>query len=433
MEKSIIYEAVQREVLKSRGVNCWLSRKYSIWDRLTQLNPSKPEDGDTGKIAFNVPNKDRMKIKTGKFLTRKLNLNNGFLTDQQLQSIGGVINKRLFPDINIKLVNGPEITENYWLETGSVSCMTPSGSGGGPDCTLLYEQNPERFQMLTMHYFSDSARAIVHTFDNGQKMMDRVYSSSEQLKAQMKDYACEQNWLIGYGVNIAGSTWKISDLEYQDGHIPYMDTMIWGEINSSGLLNISAYSGYDYELCSTDGSLVNGVLCEQCGESVCEDEQRQNDNGDAYCVDCFNELYSFCEHCSEYYIADEVVHIEDKDIYVCDYCATNNFYQCEECGQYFSEITHIEDKNFDVCEGCMDDYSFCEDCGTFNKDMTYIKSEDEYVCDENCVSNYYQCKKCDEYFVDVPADGLCEDCEENRIPVACKLDDTGNLFESEVA
>ena len=422
-------DSIRDVVIEDRGVNCWISRMLIIWDQLKKLMPGIPIDGDIGKIAFNVPNKNRMKIKTGKFLIRKLNLNNGFLTDQQLQKIGGSINKELFPDIGTQLVCGEKITDNYENEIGGQSCMT----GSCAEYTKLYEDNPDKFQMLTMHYMSDSARAIVHTFDNGEKMMDRVYASSEQLKSAMKDYARDHNWHVGYGCDDPDSTWNISELNYTEGEIPYMDTMVYGRINHHDKLDLSAYSsrGYDIDMQTTDGTLErNSICCCSCGENICEDEQRSIDEGDVYCNDCFNEAYSYCEYCEDYCAADSITHIEDRDIWVCNYCADHHYYRCEHCSDYFSTVTHIEDEDYDVCESCIDDYSYCEDCGTCNKNMTFIKSEDRDVCDENCLCNYHICKECGDYFDDVSSDDLCEDCENDvvPIPVSCKIGDTGNLF-----
>lgn len=109
----IVFSAIEKEVFASYGFNAWLSRSYIIRDVLLKLVVTTPDDNSAGFIAYDVPGKNRMKMKTGKFLNRKLNLNNGYLNDVSLRRIADSINEAVNPDYNCELVSGDTIYQNY--------------------------------------------------------------------------------------------------------------------------------------------------------------------------------------------------------------------------------------------------------------------------------------------------------------------------------
>ena len=417
---SFIYQVIRDNILDDYGFNCWLSRKYIIVDRINSLKPGLPEDNTSGYIAYDVPGKNRMKMRTTRFLTRKLNLNNGFLSDKIISRIAESINDEYFSkDIDIRLVNGSKITKHYENETGARSCMTTNGCGGGPNCTKLYENNPDRFQMLVMFYQNDSARAIVHKLDNGQYYMDRVYGSCGLLIDKMRQYAIEQDWAYrlsndACGYAVCGSRSNelvVSGLDYIDGEVPYMDTLINGCLCGQGL-SISKNGCCDVELLNTDGSLDGGYVCVNCGYR-CSEDNHTVVNDYVYCYDCDSELFSVCEDCCEHVNPSEITHIENTDLYLCEYCRDRGKYiYCEDCDTWHCEAEsyHIEDMDLYVCDNCLEKYHYCEDCCEYNQDMTIVKSEDRYVCD-NCLSNYHKCAECGDYFDDVSENRYCEDCD----------------------
>lgn len=380
----MIIKFIKDTVIEHRGYNCWLSRKYIITEKLQQLQPDKPEDGDTGKIAFNVPNKDRMKIKTGRFLTRKLNLNNGFLPDAAIREITDKINTLLFPDIKIEIVSGIELTEHYYQKTGGHSCMVGTNS----EYTRLYERNPDKIRMLIMHYNSDSARGIVWKLDNGRYFLDRVYATCENLKEKMADYASEHNWLRKTLPVYDLSDLIVSNLTYHNGEIPYMDTLTCGCTCSTGL-TVSVSGCEDYNLENQDGELQSGYICECCGERVNEDEHCSTDDG-VYCESCFNENFTYCEQCGETVSTDDIVRIEDTEEYFCSYCVNMKAHKCEDCGGYYkNECAEIEGDIY--CDSCAENYARCRDCG-------------EQFIDSDCINE----------------DGLCEDCRPEPVTVSCQ-------------
>ena len=131
-----IYSIISNIAVDINGYDKWLERAKTVCDRLNELQPDKPDDGTTGFLAYNVgADKPRMKIKIGRFLTKKLQLNSGYLNDQIIQKIANEISMFLWSKICIELVNGSKITDNYENEIGSSSCMT----GEYADYTRLYE------------------------------------------------------------------------------------------------------------------------------------------------------------------------------------------------------------------------------------------------------------------------------------------------------
>ena len=363
----------------------WVLHRHSVRRRLEQLEPDIPIDGSANRIAFNVGNgKPRMKIKTGRFLTKKLQLNSGYMNDQMIQSIASKINMHLFAsEIRVKLLNGSKITEAYKNEVGTSSCMTGYDAGK----TRMYESNPDRFQMLTMHYADNSARAIVHKLDNGKYLLDRVYSDDEELKDKMRDYAKDHDWYYrendepcGYGISGIDdySGIIVSGLVYDYGEIPYMDTLTEYRISGYKMDIFHSCAGYsaDGNLDNTNGSLEECNTCEDCGETMCEDETYCI-NDSYLCRECVDENYTFCERCEEYCRNDDCTHIADKNIYVCDYCADHHYNRCEDCNDYYESLTSINDEKY-VCESCLDDYCLCEGCDQWftSDDITNGHCED---------------------------------------------------------
>ena len=375
--EKLIFNFIESEVIQIYGFNCWLSRKYIIIDLLSELQPDKPEDQTTGFLAYNIPSKDRMKMKTGRFLTRKLKLNSGFLPDKTITNIAEKINIELFSnDIIIELVDGEKITKNYEDEIGSSSCMT----GGYAECTRLYEMNPDKIQMLTMYYMNNSARAIVYLLDNGKYYMDRVYSDCNMLSEKMKHHAYKNSWYCYDRFSDLTLEEKrklvVSDLDWEDGCVPFMDTFGGSLIN--GKLQLKCLN-YDFDLQNTDGYLESTYCCECCESRISEDCVISID-GCSYCEDCVRDNFTYCECCDEYIPNDESVYINDKDEHVCQHCADNHYVCCEDCGEYIAEA-YIFIEDYYYCFDCGEKYPICEDC-------------EERFIDEDCIDE----------------NGLCEDC-----------------------
>lgn len=374
---------------------------------LVFLQPSIPEDNSCGYIAFNVVGKPRMKLRTARFLTRKLSLNSRFLPDDRIQRIAERINLVLFGTaLFIELINGPAITETYEKAVGGGSCMTH----GSAECTLLYEMNPDRFQMLVMRQFNTSARAIVHKLDNGEYYLDRIYSNSQTLVLAMREYAQKHNWNYRdeHGCpSCSGNILVVSDLNWEDGHVPYMDTMIYGEITDSGKLSISAQNG------NLDLQNINGYIesesCEHCGIGVDRDDVFSGPNGeDCYCESCYYELFTSCDRCGETVYNDDTVYLESEDHRYCTSCADGCAWCCDKCNNYFSNHENSTPaRNVgDVCERCLKEYAFCDCCNEYHEEASFETVNGENICQTCANSDYKLCATCRLYF----EEAKCPNC-----------------------
>lgn len=423
---NFIFKQIRSVCIDEKSRKVWYDRQKTLYRLILTLRPDRPNDKSINFIAFNVPDKDRMKIKTGRFLSRKLSLNSGFLSDKGLQKIADAINLELFgvQKDKIKLLTGADITSAYRQAIGSISCMT------GPDCgkTRLYESNPKRFSMLIMTFGNDTARGIVHKLDNGKYLLDRVYGSSETIKSEMQNYAKRTNWLYRGSTELAGtriyqgeteifdySDIMVSDLEYEDGEIPFMDTLKNGCIGSN-LLTIS-YSESDYSLDNTCGILESGYCCEGCGENVHEDDAYSS-GGYTYCRFCFDEHFFYCEGCGKDCNNDDSVHIEDTGEYVCTYCAETSRHYCGDCNSWYKDATYLEGVEVAVCNSCLKNYLVCDDCNEYHHidNHVFIENGGHDLCD-NCAAEYPTCESCGDQcrkseLIEIEdGDNICEYCE----------------------
>lgn len=415
--KNLIAKHIRDVVMKQNGYadSVLKERQKEILIAIANLQPDKPEDGTLNFIAFNQPNKtERLKLKTGRFLSRKLSLNGGFLDDKTLQKLSDTINMELFGilDGNVKLIKGAGITEHYQNSFGSSSCMS-----GACNCeyTRLYEQNPDRFSMLTMEFGKDQARAIVHKLDNGQYLMDRVYNSSESLHTKMVEHAVDNGYLhrvsnraVNHGHGEIGdySVLVVSDLDFEEGHVPYMDTLDCGVIKNGKLTVFHDRAGKspNLDLTSTCGYAEgNGGTCYGCEERVSEDAVYWV--GDhCWCNDCYSERFSYCEQCDQTVLQEGMVCIQDKEEWVCNSCADNDYAQCSECGGY-NENNYVVIDNGDgcLCDDCYENsnYGQCDECGEVLSYDDLEDVNDKYYCESCKNEKFADCEGQKELFEEV--------------------------------
>lgn len=364
--------------------NYWIvGQKYKqIADKIEALQPNISNTA-VGCISFDVPNKNRMRLKTARFLTRKLGLNNSFLSDKEITNITEKLNYTLFPDVKVKILKGKDITQAYRDRVGGGSCM----SGNCADFTKLYEMNPDKIQMLSMYFNNGSARAILYLLDDGKHFLDRIYYDLNMLRAKMKEYADERKWYrcstIEYLDSSTKNNMSVSDLVFREGNVPYMDT--FGGTIINGKLKLSL-GNYKFDMDITNGYLENVHYCESCGENVHDDDTVYI--GDySYCEFCAEENFTYVKCCSEHIANSDIIHIKDIEIYVCQYHANTNYTKCEDCGNYYQNDYIVIEDTRRVCNGCSEDsnkYVVCSDCDDwfFNENME--ENEDGEVCCQGC-------------------------------------------------
>lgn len=385
-----------------------------IKDRVDKFDPSKPKDGIPGYLAYNHGDK-RMKTRTGRFLTKKLKLNEK-LPEAIIRDISEKINEELFGEIAIRLDSGSKITDNYRHAVGNSSCMTNSEA----DCTKLYENNPDRFQQLVMNFVSDSARAIVAKLDNGQYYLDRVYSSSSNLKERMRKYAAGCGWLwrdndedtIYLGENKDKITdygiIKVTGLTYKNGEVPYMDTfhkykLVKGRLD---IYHHFATNDYDGRLDSTDGYIGEEGMCSWCGGDFSEDclttlMVNSSVGDESFCDECLENNFFRCMECRNYQVYDEGteitthIHLRGTRI-VCDSCLSGGGYSdCRECGDWFNNDEILTVDGGEYCSECAEQhFTLCEDCDDWVSESHVV--DGKFVC-EDCLDSYCKCEDCGEH------------------------------------
>ena len=90
------------------------------------------------------------------------------------------------------------------------------------------------------------------------------------------------------------------------------------------------------------------------------DSHYVNNYGDV-CEDaCYNSgEFEYCNDCEEWYCCDDLNTAHDRygdEVSVCDYCLRNNYTQCDDCGEYFSDRTITEINDHSYCERCAEDH-----------------------------------------------------------------------------
>lgn len=394
-----VKEVIEKKI--TNGLSSLVSAEIilSITNNIASLNPDKPDDGSSCFIAFDNAGK-RLKLKTGRFLTRKLALNN-YACDEVLRNLATELNKELFQaedeDSGVKLFKGEDITSNYRDEIGGTSCMT----GGCAEYTLLYEMNPDKFSQAVAILGNDTARAIVSKLDNGKFIMDRIYHTDSNLAVTLREYAEKQGWYRYNGSQVIDSEGNeitdyseliVSNLSFENGHIPYMDTLRYYKINSKNKMNIfhsrSKFS-YDGSLDNIDGHISNcEFTCSNCGNGVDEDNTYSPECGDGvYCENCYSQLFTRCDICEEDVFSGDANFIEAEDITVCNCCKDNYITECERCEAECRDNHRLYKMEEILCSSCRYElYYKCKACGVYKK--------------IECAEEELQHKLCREHFLE---------------------------------
>jgi len=113
--------------------------------------------------------------------------------------------------------------------------------------------------------------------------------------------------------------------------------------------------------------------CVECKEKI-EDYNEQD--GNVYCITCYDEKYACCEECSEIKNKNEISYKDET--YICKSCFDRLYSLCDFCDEYKREENCSYDESDKVCcEDCRYDIYRCDSCGYF------VHSDDTYSCD-NC-------------------------------------------------
>ena len=123
------------------------------------------------------------------------------------------------------------------------------------------------------------------------------------------------------------------------------------------------------------------LTCANCGCIIGYGDDFEHD-GKIYCSDCFFEEFACCDHCGETVDVDDLVSVNNGEMYVCSDCADYHYTRCDHCGNYFTD-RHIwaEDNYRAICNNCSDDYYVCSDCGDIVHYNDVVWHGDEPYCE----------------------------------------------------
>jgi len=148
------------------------------------------------------------------------------------------------------------------------------------------------------------------------------------------------------------------------------------------------------------------VKCAECGAT---EETLYEVNGEMYCAECLLKLgYVQCTDCDEWFNPEESgIYVDDYG-YVCSDCE-DNYGFCERCETYhpMDDLHEVEGRcgTYYICDHCVNAswrYVICEDCGRVidTEWHSYYNVNGEHTVCEDCISDYYYCEQCGEYFTD---------------------------------
>jgi formylmethanofuran dehydrogenase subunit E len=143
----------------------------------------------------------------------------------------------------------------------------------------------------------------------------------------------------------------------------------------------------------------NGVemkVCKHCGEVVAVHDGAVIE-GNLYCDDCVDELFTTCNHCGKYVLIGDTYAVQEE-LY-CEYCYDNHTTICQHCGERHDDCDmHFDDFGNAVCDWCFDDwYTRCDRCErlihwdnrNYYDDMDLCDFCYEELTATNAINNYY--------------------------------------------
>jgi hypothetical protein len=406
----ILYQTVCIGLRTIQTKNIRKTYAIALKRMIAEFHISKPADNSAGYIAYNsIGQSTRMKIKTGRFLSSKLNLT-GIFSDKVIMNISEKFNSVVFPNKIVRIDKGYDIVKNYRNRVGGGSCMAGSNS----DYTRMYADNEDTYSQLIMSDATNTARAMLVKLDNGDTLLDRIYvDGSSSLRSDVIEYAKNN----GYVVRENGGFYKDGEiysteylitkpLIFENGYIPYQDTLYCGTIIKDKM--ILSHSRGDIDLCITDGCINQGYRCCNCGGRVCRDDI-YSAGGDMYCSNCYHEIYCDCECCGGTVLQDEIIAVHGGDVdYVCERCASRRYTLCERCDEYHAETYELDGEQY--CERCFEDLCVKCDCCDSEVHTNNAKIVDGKTLCEDC-EDKAQCTDCEDWYdADSLVDGLCSDC-----------------------
>lgn len=338
--------------------------------KIASDSESRPSKSQQGKISY-LRNKTRMQLSVRRYITRILGLHK-WLSDPELDTLADTILEKITANNNytIEILKGQAIQDAYRDEVGGHSCMTGSHHS---EYVGLYRDNPKRIRMAVLRRNNSSARCIIWLSDDHKLYFDKIYTDYAHCKEILQQKLLDKDIMSCYtgSYNI-----KVSGLSYNDGEVPYMDTLTRGSIDN-GLLDLST-SGGDFNTDNQDGTIgENDETCYHCECGVNPDGGDGSNyiDGVWVCESCYNDCYSYCGHCNEDYNHDNITFTEVDGHGYCENCISDVATECCQCDTWIDSglIEYVDDDC--VCNECFEEhYQTCEVCGIIAHNDNFLET-----------------------------------------------------------
>lgn len=367
-------------------ISCTSVNTQHFTKAVAALSVDYSTDGDKFKIAyFNPERKQRLKLRTGKFVRKMLLQSFPFLrfTNQEIQTVGSRINAQLWCKGKIELLHGEAIRQ-FYQNSGVSSCMSREHA---QDFLDIYVDNPQAIELATIQTEENNvARALVWN-TGGKKYMDVIYYTSSAAYQALKDYREQEGWGSPIDMKREEITVKCKIRNGCGSFWPYFDTMCNVTLKDNECV-LDSVGFCDYCGQRTDGTLDGlGLRCVICDKLVPEGDSYLVNN-ETYCSECYDHNCSTCEYCEEVFMNEHLIEIEET--FLCDVCCGGNAFYCEVCENQFLDINGNETGDGTVCNDCYEEYVECQDCGEVVSNSYY---------DEETKGDY--CKLCYEALIEV--------------------------------
>lgn len=321
--------------------------------------------------------------KMGRFATY-LKENYGFdLNDVNIEFNRIKAKRASFKSIQFKIESHDTIADYYDHDysefTGSLggSCMRGNGERYQNIVNCLDNKNDMGIAVLLDGDDNLIARSLLWK----NKYYDKIYANNDALVTLLKDHLENNDYM--YISNVQREVAINISSDIQGEIVPYMDNVRYYS-GAYGTLSTCDYSStISFDDC--DGYVWNN-RCDECGDYYSGDDYITLHNGTTI-RDCCSHLVTYAEDTEEYYYNDDVVHLEDDDVYVTKgsdyYTARDTGLHYKDCGDlYYDESTN---------EFYEDDYNLTSTYDTGNyfsniDDLYYTEDSERYF---ECSSGLY--------------------------------------------
>lgn len=285
------------------------------------------------------------------------------------------------------------------------------------DCRIAYildENGRLVARALLWKNVVDNTTGVVYP-----KVMDRIYFKTNSELATMKAWAIKNGYIfktkqsLGHYDFYDGDMNKISLKEswvetnltfdwnmYRA--VPYVDTFAWTKEGDNKLYTYCPGGTYT-NMTNTNGSggfLAEGnvPICEGCRCALNEDNALYDDNGYAYCDNCWDDRFAYCERCEGHYDRDYVEEVFDGDDpeWLCEHCRDRSNAWYED----WSDEWHIDAREARL-EGDIITISDRRISG--DRYHSWIMCDDCSIYFDSCAEGLDQGTKC-----------YCDECLEKR-------------------